>query len=78
MYGATASVGFVPDLVLGGVLFPAVAAVTNGGEVAGAVGDRAAMLAGGLAAALATVVAWRASTHPRLLQTWHPPTVGRL
>jgi hypothetical protein len=36
----------------------------HGGEVAGAVGDRAAMLAGGLAAALATVVAWRASTHP--------------
>jgi EmrB/QacA subfamily drug resistance transporter len=63
---------------IGAALLPAVAAVTNGGEVAGAVGDRAAMLAGGLAAALATVVAWRASTHPRLLQTWHPPTVGRL
>jgi hypothetical protein len=41
-----------------------VAEVVNGGEVAGAVGDRAAMLAGGLAAAVATVVAWRARTRP--------------
>jgi hypothetical protein len=46
-----------------------VAEVINGGEVAGIVGDRAAMLAGGLAAALATVVAWRASTQPHLRQS---------
>jgi uncharacterized membrane protein len=31
--------------------------------------ERAAMLAGGLAAALAMVVAWRASTQPRLRHT---------
>jgi EmrB/QacA subfamily drug resistance transporter len=42
---------------IGASLLPAVAEVVNGGEVAGAVGDRAAMLAGGLAAALAMVVA---------------------
>ena len=54
---------------IGAALLPAVAEVVNGGEVAGAVGDRAAMLAGGLAAALATVVAWRASTQSRLRQT---------
>jgi EmrB/QacA subfamily drug resistance transporter len=54
---------------IGAALLPAVAEVINGGEAAGAVGDRAAMLAGGLAAALATVVAWRASTLPHLRQT---------
>ena len=54
---------------LGAALLPAVAEVINGGEVAGIVGDRAAMLAGGLAAALATVVAWRASTQPHLRQS---------
>jgi predicted MFS family arabinose efflux permease len=42
---------------IGASLLPAVAAVVNGGQVAGAVGDRAAMLAGALAAALAVVVA---------------------
>jgi hypothetical protein len=45
---------------IGAALLPAVAAVANGGEVTGAVGDRATMLASGLAAAVATVVAWRA------------------
>jgi MFS family permease len=66
-YGATASIGFVSGLVLGGALvqfraalLPAVAEVANGGEVAGAFGDRTAMLTGGLAAAVATGVAWRA------------------
>jgi MFS family permease len=54
---------------IGAALLPAVAEVINGGEAAGAVGDRAAMLAGGLAAALATVVAWRASALPHLRQT---------
>jgi MFS family permease len=42
---------------VGAALLPAVAVVANGGDVAGAVGDRAAMLAGALAAAVATVVA---------------------
>ncbi len=54
---------------IGAALLPTVAEVVNGGEVAGAIGDRAAMLAGGLAAAVATVVAWRARTRPRLRQT---------
>jgi len=54
---------------IGAALLPAVAEVVNGGEVAGAVGERAAMLAGGLAAAVAPVVAWRARTRPRLRQT---------
>jgi EmrB/QacA subfamily drug resistance transporter len=42
---------------LGAALLPAVAAVANGGEVAGLGGDRAAMLAGAVAAAVAMVVA---------------------
>jgi MFS family permease len=42
---------------MGAALLPAVAEMANRGDVAGAVGDRAAMLAGGLAALLATVVA---------------------
>jgi EmrB/QacA subfamily drug resistance transporter len=45
---------------IGAALLPAVAEMVTGGDVAGAVGDRAAMLAGGLAAALATVIAARA------------------
>jgi hypothetical protein len=56
-------------LITGLAMAPRGAEVTNGGEVAGVVGDRAAMLAGGLAAALATVVAWRASTQPQLRQS---------
>jgi MFS family permease len=54
---------------IGAALLPTVAEVANGGEVAGAVGDRTAMLTGGLAAAVATGVAWRASARPRLRQT---------
>ena len=54
---------------IGAALLSAVAEVANSGEVAGAFGDRAAMLAGGLAAAAATVVAWRASAQRRLRQT---------
>jgi hypothetical protein len=42
---------------MGAALLPTVAEVANGGDVAGAIGDRAAMLAGGLAAALAMLVA---------------------
>jgi sugar phosphate permease len=45
---------------IGAALLAVVAEVVNGGEVAGAVGDRTAMLTGGLAAAVATGVAWRA------------------
>jgi predicted MFS family arabinose efflux permease len=58
---------------IGAALLPAVAEVVNGGEVAGAVGDRAAMLAGGLAAAVATVVAWHARTRPACARpdNWH-------
>jgi EmrB/QacA subfamily drug resistance transporter len=45
---------------LGAALLPAVAlAVNNGGTTVGAGGDRAAMLAGAVVAALATVIAWR-------------------
>jgi predicted MFS family arabinose efflux permease len=54
---------------IGAALLPAVAQAANGGATVTAVGDRAAMLAGGLAAALATVVAWRASARHHLRQT---------
>jgi EmrB/QacA subfamily drug resistance transporter len=54
---------------IGAGLLPAVAEVANGGPAAGAVGDRAAMLTGGLAAALATVLAWSASTRPHRRRT---------
>jgi EmrB/QacA subfamily drug resistance transporter len=49
---------------IGAALLPAVAETVNGGPAAGAIGDRAAMLTGALAAALATVLAWSASTRP--------------
>jgi EmrB/QacA subfamily drug resistance transporter len=49
---------------IGASLLPAVAAFVNGGQVAGAVGDRAAMLAGALAAALAVLVAARIGSAP--------------
>jgi EmrB/QacA subfamily drug resistance transporter len=42
---------------VGAALLPTVAEVANGADVAGAVGDRAAMLVGGLAAVLAVAVA---------------------
>jgi len=50
---------------IGASLLPAVAELVNGGEVAGVVGDRAAMLAGALAAALAVVVAAMHQRGPR-------------
>jgi EmrB/QacA subfamily drug resistance transporter len=57
---------------MGAALLPAVAELVNRGEVAGAVGDRAAMSAGGLAALLATVVAARGLVRPESLLTVTP------
>jgi EmrB/QacA subfamily drug resistance transporter len=54
---------------IGAALLPAVAeAVSHGSPAAAASGDRAAMLTAAVAAALATVVAWRSgmAVHPRL------------
>ncbi len=51
---------------VGAALLPAVAEAVNGGT-AGVTGYRTAMLAAGLAALAATVIAWRAA-HPALAQ----------
>jgi sugar phosphate permease len=56
---------------IGAALLPAVAEAVSHGSVAAAGGDRAAMLTAAVAAALATVVAWRSglAARPRLRNT---------